>query len=402
MNRWVASEEVQTALKEANSKAAEGLTLTEEMLFGGQVGVYADEEANRYFIANGEKYPADTSPADLVIRNYDTLRKVTITNQTQMDPWLSSYGEFEEDMKQSEAKPYLDRVTGESPDYFSQSSFVAVNGLVDSDVQTTWNVIPALPHKDGTLLELSGILGILNTYDVLDFNLTSTEDGYTYDITRHYGDGSSQKIVVNAVSYQAGDGGQIEVLCDGEKKEQVGTVGTESGVYVAPDFLRYVLQIDTDYYPDSELVVFVSHSMDFFSQETSCVDERASVIFVDDTDNTVTPVQVNWEISDTEEYFYGDDYRKGEWSEEKIQEYYNYHYNEGLKDGFSEAEAKKYAKLVTDDYCATSKEHAETLASQQAIQEQKEAEREAERQQIEDDWNAKYGIGGLTLEEYSF
>ena len=80
-------------------------------------------------------------------------------------------------------------------------------------------------------------------------------------------------------------------------------MGTESGVYVAPDFLRYVLQIDTDYYPDSGLVVFVSDSMDLFSQETSCVDERASVIFVDDTDNTVTPVQVNWEISDTEEYF---------------------------------------------------------------------------------------------------
>ena len=57
---------------------------------------------------------------------------------------------------------------------------------------------------------------------------------------------------------------------------------------------------------------------------------------------------------------------------------------------------------MTDDYRATSKEHAETLVSQQAIQEQKEAEREAERQQIEDDWNAKYGIGGLTLEEYSF
>ena len=96
--------------------------------------MYADEEGNRYFIANGEKYPADTSPDGLIIRNYDTLRKVTITAQEQMDPWLSNYGEFEEDMKQSEAKPYLDRVSGESSHYFSQSSFVAVNGLVDSDV----------------------------------------------------------------------------------------------------------------------------------------------------------------------------------------------------------------------------------------------------------------------------
>ena len=125
LNRWVASEEVQTALKEANSKAAEGLTLTEETIFGGQVGVYADEEGNRYFIANGEKYPADTLPTDLIIRNYDTLRKVTITNQTQMNPWLSNYGQFEEDMKQSEAKPYLDRVSGESSHYFSQSMVYA-------------------------------------------------------------------------------------------------------------------------------------------------------------------------------------------------------------------------------------------------------------------------------------
>ena len=355
---------MQTALKEANSKAAEGLTLTEETLFGGQVGVYADEEGNRYFIANGEKYPADTLPTDLIIRNYDTLRKVTITAQEQMDPWLSSYGEFEEDMKQSEAKPYLDRVSGESSHYFSQSSFVAVNGLVDSDVQTTWNVIPALPHKDGTLLELSGILGILNTYDVLDFNLTSTEDGYTYDITRHYGDGSSQKIVVNAVSSQAGDGGQIEVLCDGEKKEQVGTVGTESGVYVAPDFLRYVLQIDTDYYPDSELVVFVSDSLDFFSQETSCVDERASVIFVDDTDTTVTPVQTNGSDSSVLEQFYGEDYDKGELSEETIQAYYQHKYNEAVEEyGYSDERAHKYAQFSVEAHIAAAKERAEDLAS---------------------------------------
>ena len=61
--------------------------------------------------------------------------------------------------------------------------------------------------------------GHLNTYDVLNFNLTPTEDGYTYEITRHYGDGSSQKIVVNAVFSQEGEGGQIEVLCDGKKKE---------------------------------------------------------------------------------------------------------------------------------------------------------------------------------------
>ena len=61
----------------------------------------------------------------MIIRNYDTLRKVTITNQEQMDPWLSNYGEFEEDMKQSEAKPYLDRVSGESSHYFSQSMVYA-------------------------------------------------------------------------------------------------------------------------------------------------------------------------------------------------------------------------------------------------------------------------------------
>ncbi|MBU3806270.1 MAG: hypothetical protein H9882_05190, partial [Candidatus Fournierella pullistercoris] len=130
------------------------MTLTEETLFGGRVGVYTDPDGQRYFVVNGEKYPADTSPDGLIIRNYDTLRKVTISAQEQMGPWLSNYGQFEEDMKQSEAKPYLDRVSGESSHYFSQSSFVAVNGLVDSDVQTTWNVIPALPHKDGTLLEL--------------------------------------------------------------------------------------------------------------------------------------------------------------------------------------------------------------------------------------------------------
>ena len=123
---------MQTALKEANSKAAEGLTLTEETLFGGQVGVYADEEGNRYFIANGEKYPADISPDGLIIRNYDTLRKVTIDRQEYIDAWLENFGLYEQEMRQSETKSYLDRVTGESSHYFSQSSFVAVNGLMDS------------------------------------------------------------------------------------------------------------------------------------------------------------------------------------------------------------------------------------------------------------------------------
>ena len=339
------------------------MTLTEETLFGGRVGVYTDPDGQRYFVVNGEKYPADTSPDGLIIRNYDTLRKVTISAQEQMGPWLSNYGQFEEDMKQSEAKPYLDRVSGESSHYFSQSSFVAVNGLVDSDVQTTWNVIPALPHKDGTLLELSGILGILNTYDVLDFNLTSTEDGYTYDITRHYGDGSSQKIVVNAVSSQAGDGGQIEVLCDGEKKEQVGTVGTESGVYVAPDFLRYVLQVDTDYYPDSGLVVFVSDNLDFFSQETSCVDERVSVTYHDDTNTTVTPVQTNGAESSVLDQFYGEDYQTGQVTEEMVQERYDYAYNDAIQEGFSEADAKWLAQQAADRYRAKAEEKAQTLAS---------------------------------------
>ena len=97
----------------------------------------------------------------MVIRNYNTLRKVAITAQEQMDPWLSNYGEFEEDMKQFEAKPYLDRVSGESSHYFSQSSFVAVNGLMDSGEQDTWKAAHSLPHKDGTLLSLSGILGVL-------------------------------------------------------------------------------------------------------------------------------------------------------------------------------------------------------------------------------------------------
>ena len=337
----------------------------------------------------------------MVIRNYNTLRKVAITAQEQMDPWLSNYGEFEEDMKQSEAKPYLDRVSGESSHYFSQSSFVAVNGLVDSDVQTTWNVIPALPHKDGTLLELSGILGILNTYDVLDFNLTPTEDGYTYEITRHYGDGSSQKIVVNAVSSQAGDGGQIEVLCDGEKKEQVGTVGTESGVYVAPDFLRYVLQIDTDYYPDSGLVVFVSDNLDFFSPEFACVDNRANVNNSDDADSTVTPGALNGTDSSVLEQFYGEDYDEGELTEETIQAYYDYAYQEAIEEyGLTDEYAKVFAQTMVDEHINNSKERAETLARQEEIQKQIEAEREAERQQIRDEWNSEYGIGGLTLDEY--
>ena len=299
----------------------------------------------------------------MIIRNYDTLRKVTITAQEQMDPWLSNYGQFEEDMKQSEAKPYLDRVTGESSHYFSQSSFVAVNGLMDSGEQDTWKAAHSLPHKDGTLLELSGILGILNTYDVLDFNLTSTEDGYTYDITRHYGDGSSQKIVVNAVSSQAGEGGQLEALCDEKKMERVGTVSTESGVYVAPDFLRYVLQIDTDYYPEKELVVFVSDNLDFFSQETSCVDERASVIFVDDTDNTVTPVQTNGAESSVLDQFYGEDYQTGQVTEEMVQERYDYAYNDAIQEGFSEADAKWLAQQAADRYRAKAEEKAQTLAS---------------------------------------
>ena len=177
----------------------------------------------------------------MIIRNYDTLRKVTITNQTQMGPWLSNYGQFEEDMKQSEAKPYLDRVTGESPHYFSQSSFVAVNGLVDSGEQDTWKAAHSLPHKDGVPLELSAILSVLKTYKVLEFDVIQTSTEATYDITRIYGDKSTQQIVVNAVFSQAVEGGQLEVLCDEKKMEQVGTVSTESGVYVALDFLRYVL-----------------------------------------------------------------------------------------------------------------------------------------------------------------
>ena len=139
--------------------------------------MYTDPDGQRYFVVNGEKYPADTSPDGLIIRNYDTLRKVTISAQEQMGPWLSNYGQFEEDMKQSEAKPYLDRVSGESPDYFSQSSFVAVNGLMDSGEQDTWKAAHSLPHKDGVLLELSAILSVLNTYDVLDFNLTPPRTG---------------------------------------------------------------------------------------------------------------------------------------------------------------------------------------------------------------------------------
>ena len=169
---------------------------------------------------------------------------------------------------------------------------------------------------------------------------------------------------MNAVFSQEGEGGQVEVLCDCEKKEQVGTVGTESGVYVAPDFLRYVLQIDTDYYPDSELVVFVSDSLDFFSQETSCVDERASVIFVDDTDTTVTPVQTNGSDSSVLEQFYGEDYDKGELSEETIQAYYQHKYNEAVEEyGYSDERAHKYAQFSVEAHIAAAKERAEDLAS---------------------------------------
>ena len=113
-------------------------------------------------------------------------------------------------------------------------------------------------------------------------------------------------------------------------------------------------------------------------------------------------MQSNGSDSSVLEQFYGEDYDKGELSEETIQAYYQYKYNEAVEEyGYSDERAQKYAQRSVEKHIAAAKERAETLASQQAIQEQKEAELEAERQQIRDDWNAQYGIGGLTYEEYS-